>query len=67
MDSFKTLLSVFVCVYVSISHRVHTDVHSSLDHTDMSPSLGHKCCYYDSYISAGSWHQICPQDILRDE
>lgn len=44
--------------------RVHTDVRSSLDRTDTFPSLCHKSRYFDSYISAGSWHQICPQDIL---
>lgn len=44
--------------------RVHTHVRSSLDHTDTSPSFCHKCRYFDTYISAGSWHQICPQDIL---
>lgn len=44
--------------------RVHTDVRSSPDRTDTSPSLCHRCRYFDSYISAGSLHQICPQDIL---
>lgn len=63
---FRTLLSLSVCVYLFSSHRAHTDVHSSRGHTDTSLSLCHKCRYFDSYISAGSWHQICPQDILRD-
>lgn len=66
MGSFKKLLSLSECVYQFSSHHVHTDVRSILDHTDTSLSLCHKCRYFDSYISAGSWHQICPQDILGD-
>lgn len=45
--------------------HVHTHVHSSLSHTDTSPSLCHTCRYFDSYTSADSWHQTCPQDILH--
>lgn len=56
---------VSLCVFIS-SHHVHTHVHSSLSHTDTSPSLCHTCRYFDSYTSADSWHQTCPQDILRD-
>lgn len=55
-----------MCVNLVSPHRVHTDVHSNQDHTGTSPSLCHRCCYYGSYISAGSSHQICPEDILRN-
>lgn len=62
---FWTTTEVILCVFSS--HHVHIDAHSSLDRTDMSPSLCHKCHYFDSYISAGSWHQIFPRDILGQE
>lgn len=46
------------------SHRVHTDVHSSPDRTDRSPSLCRRSHYSDSYTSADSWHQTSPRDTL---